>query len=198
MQDELSAELMARWRSGDRQAADDLFERYTPRLIALARQRLSARLARRLDPEDVVQSAYRSFCAADADRYVLQGRGDLWRLLASITIHKLQRQAQRHTALKRSIDNERGFGGESSLGSLKDHAATREPAPDEGAIMAEELERLLRGLKPLDSRIVSLRLEGYRIEEIASKTERSERWVRRVLDLIKVRLGRRREELASA
>jgi RNA polymerase sigma-70 factor (ECF subfamily) len=197
MKNELSAELVARWRSGDRQAADDLFERYTPRLIALARQRLSTRLARRLDPEDVVQSAYRSFCAADADRFMLQSRGDLWRLLASITLHKLQHQVHRHKALKRSVENERGFGGESSLESFKGNTATREPAPDQAVIMAEELEGLLRGLKPLDSRIVSLRLEGYRIEEIASETDRSERWVRRVLELVKVRLSRRSEKLSG-
>jgi hypothetical protein len=37
---------------------------------------LSTKRARPLDPEDVVQSAYRSFCAADADRLVLQRSGD--------------------------------------------------------------------------------------------------------------------------
>jgi DNA-directed RNA polymerase specialized sigma24 family protein len=83
MNDDPSAELLARWRAGDERAEDELFARYTSRLIELARRRLSAKLGRRLDPEDVVQSAYRSFCAsARADRYTLRGSGDLWRLLA--------------------------------------------------------------------------------------------------------------------
>jgi DNA-directed RNA polymerase specialized sigma24 family protein len=119
----------------------------------------------------------------------------LWKLLVSITLHKLQHQVHRHKALKRSVENERGFGGESSLERLKGGGAvTREPPPDEAVIIAEEVERLMRGLKPLDRRIVSLRLQGYGIEEIASQTDRSERWVRRVLDVVKLRLDRRSED----
>ena len=38
--------LLARCRNGDQQAAAELFRRYADRLIALARSRLSARLAR--------------------------------------------------------------------------------------------------------------------------------------------------------
>src|SRR5947209_1095765 len=84
-----SADLMARWRDGDQQAAGELFRRYADRLRALARTRLSARLARHVDPEDVVQSAYRSFFSgARSDRYALRRSGDLWRLLVSITLHK--------------------------------------------------------------------------------------------------------------
>src|SRR5262245_5216743 len=56
-----TADLLARWRNGDQQAAAVLFHRYADRLVALAKSRLSARLASRVDPEDVVQSVYRSF-----------------------------------------------------------------------------------------------------------------------------------------
>jgi len=166
-------------------------------LIALAKRRMSTNLARRVDPEDVVQSAYRSFCAADSDRFVLQRSGDLWRLLAGITLHKLQHQIRRHNALKRSIKNEQAFGDENSFDHFKTTAETREPPPDEAITMAEELEHLLRGLKPLDRKIVSLRLEGYHIEEIATVVERSERWVRRVLSVAKELLDKRREEFAA-
>lgn len=196
MEGDPSAELLARWRAGDPQAADELFGRYTARLIALARRRLSAKLARRLDPEDVVQSAYRGFCAAArADGVVLRRSGDLWRLLASITLHKLQHQVRRHQADKRSIERERGFGGESSLGAI---VAARGPTPDEAAGLAEEVEFLMRGLKPLARRMVELRLRGYRIEEIAAETERSERWVRRVLDQVKDQLDQRERSFSDA
>jgi hypothetical protein len=196
MEGEPSAELLARWRAGDRQAEGELFGRYTARLIALARRRLSAKLARRLDPEDVVQSAYRSFCAAArADDFVLRRSGDLWRLLAAITLHKLQHQVRRHQANKRSVERERGLSGESSLGAV---VAARGPTPDEAAGLAEELEHLMRGLKPLDRRMVELRLQGYRIEEIAAHSERSERWVRRVLGQVKARLDQREQEFLNA
>src|SRR5262245_61917038 len=69
--------LLARCREGDQQAAAELFRRYADRLIALARSRLSARLARRLDPEDAVHSAYRSFFADVREgRYHVEQGGD--------------------------------------------------------------------------------------------------------------------------
>src|SRR5438270_12519197 len=77
-----SADLMARWRDGDEEAAEQLFHRYAERLLALARSRMSVWLAGHVDPEDVVQSAYRSFfTGARAGRFALERNGDLWRLL---------------------------------------------------------------------------------------------------------------------
>src|SRR5437764_13076621 len=102
--DPLSADLMTRWRAGDEGAAATLFHRYAERLLALARGRLSGRLARHVDAEDVLQSAYRSFFSGARDgRFVLHRSGDLWRLLVAITLHKLQRQVERHTTAKRAL-----------------------------------------------------------------------------------------------
>lgn len=39
----------------------ELVDRYTRRLLELARRQLPERVRRRVDPEDVVQSVYRSF-----------------------------------------------------------------------------------------------------------------------------------------
>src|SRR5262249_18756127 len=103
--DERSGDLLARWRQGDQQAAHELFQRYAARLVALARSRLSSKLSHRIEPEDVVQSAYRSFFGDARDgRYDLQRGGDLWRLLVAITLNKLHDQMRRHTTKKRRID----------------------------------------------------------------------------------------------
>ncbi len=108
----LSAEIVARWRAGDQQAAGALFRRYAERLLALARSRLSSRLARHIDPEDVVQSAYRSFFSgARAGRYVLKRSGDLWRLLVAITLPKLHHQVERPPAGKRRYPREMQIAG---------------------------------------------------------------------------------------
>ena len=63
--------LLERFRSGDELAAEALFSRYFERLTSLARTRLSSSLKRRTDPEDIVQSVYRSFFigAAPADSH---------------------------------------------------------------------------------------------------------------------------------
>jgi RNA polymerase sigma-70 factor (ECF subfamily) len=191
MNEDPSADLLARWRAGDPQAEDELFARYTARLIAMARRRLSTRLARRVDAEDIVQSAYRCFCtAARDDHVVLRRSGDLWRLLATITLHKLHHQVERHTAAKRDLGREACFGGESSLAALG-AAVARAPDPAEAAALIEELELVLTGLSPSHRKMVELRLQGYPIEEIAAASERSERMVRKVLDQVKDRLGRR-------
>ncbi len=75
-----SADLMARWRGGDQEAAEILFRRYVERLLALARRRMTSELSRRVDAEDVVQSAYRTFfLGVLAGRFIRCGRnGDLW------------------------------------------------------------------------------------------------------------------------
>src|SRR5690242_9456367 len=54
------ADLMARLRAGDDAAAAALFQRFATRLIALARGRLDGLVRRKVDPEDVVQSVFRS------------------------------------------------------------------------------------------------------------------------------------------
>ena len=55
------AALMARLRAGEDAAAREVFERFAGRLIGLARGQFNQLLARKVDPEDVVQSAYKSF-----------------------------------------------------------------------------------------------------------------------------------------
>ncbi len=80
MADEESIELLNRFRGGDDDAARELFDRYVHRLIGVARNRLSVKLARRVDPEDIVQSAYRSFFrGADDGNYSLEAQ---WRPVA--------------------------------------------------------------------------------------------------------------------
>lgn len=195
MDDENSAILVARWRDGDQDAATQLFERYADRLVSLAQSRLPARLAPRVDAEDVVQSVYRSFFAgARAGRYELERGGDLWRLLVTITANKVHRQYEHHQRDKRDARREQPLAGDDSLLGLTGPLLVRAPGPHEVVALCDELEGLLRDLKPAYRRIVELRLQGYNVFEIAEETGCGERTVRRVLDKIKTRLEARREE----
>lgn len=183
------ADLVARWRKGDQQAAAELFQRYTARLIALARSRQPEHLLHRFDPEDVVQSAYRSFFvrARDGRVDVLPG-SDLWQLLVAIVLHKLQHQVRRNSADKRNAAVEQTFGSEDSLLGVNAHLVADEPSPAEAVALMDELEHVLSPLDPVHRQVVELRLQGYNHEEIAEKTERSECTVRRVLKQIKQQL----------
>ena len=188
-------QLLARWQKGDQAAATQLFQRYAGRLIALARGQLSSRLANRVDPEDVVQSVYRSFFIdSRKGRYQLEHGGELWQLLVTMTLHKLLNQANRLDTQKRALDRERGFGSEDSLHGIGAGVWARGPSPVEAVALTDQLERVLRGLDPHQRRIVEMRLQGYNLDEIAQEVASSLSTVRRVLDHLKKQL----EQDASA
>lgn len=184
--DEASIKLIGKWKAGDQQAGNELFQRYVDRLTALARSRLSAKLSSRVDAEDVVQSAYRSFFARARDgQFAVDEGGDLWRLLVAITLHKLHDQVKRHTAEKRSVDAEHAFGGEDSLFGIKPEVFVQDPSPLAALALADEVEQFMRYLQPVDRRILELRLQGYTLLEIAELTCRSTPTISRLLERFK-------------
>jgi tRNA A-37 threonylcarbamoyl transferase component Bud32/DNA-directed RNA polymerase specialized sigma24 family protein len=188
MTDTPSAELLARYRRyHDEAAATELFRRYAGRLTALARSRLSRALAARVDPEDVVQSAYRSFfLLAGKDEIPLRESGDLWRLLVRITLRKVHRSARRHRAECRSIDRE-----QAALDDQEAIALSREPTPAEAAALVDELRCLLAPLGRVQRRMIEMRLQGHDIDAIAAEVQRSPRTVRRALAALGEELQRR-------
>ena len=112
----------------------ELVRRYGPRMTALAKSRLPKALARRIDAEDVVQSAWRSFfLAARSGRVEAPPDGDLWPLLALLTLRKGRRQAERGFAGRRSPRRE--AGGDSVLADRP--AATT--APENAVLLADEV-----------------------------------------------------------
>ena len=142
--------LLERIQAGDDRAAAELWDQYAGRLIALARSRLSQKMARRLDPEDVVQSACRSFFRqAQEGRYAVHDSDDLWRLLAAITVHKAVGQTRRQTAGKRTLNAEESTGARGILQVVAAEMLGREPQPDDAVRLVEETELMMRRLSPL-------------------------------------------------
>lgn len=178
-----SRALFARFREGDAAAAEELFHRYVQRLTLLARSRLSSRLAAKVDPEDLVYSAYRSFfVGARGGRFSLERSGDLWRLLVSIVLHKLYHEARHHAAGVRSIAKEQPW---SAAVDERREAYDREPQPEEAVALADELEFVMSQLDAFGRRVLELRLQDETLEAIAAETGRSERTVRRMLQQIR-------------
>lgn len=61
-------------------------EKYSARLVELAEHCLPDRIRRRVDPEDVVQSVYRSFFKRlRGGEFSFEDSHDVWRLLTVIT-----------------------------------------------------------------------------------------------------------------
>ena len=158
----------------DDAAAKTLFERYVARLTALARSRLSSSLKRRLDPEDIVLSAFRSFfVGAREGRWNAECDEDMWSLLAMLTLRKLARQSRRHRSEKRSVMREtEAPAGWSAM-------ARDVPTAEEAAQLTDELEWLVESAMGLDREVLLLQLRGCDVAEIARALEISERTVRR-------------------
>jgi RNA polymerase sigma-70 factor (ECF subfamily) len=182
---EESVWLLEQWRGGRQEAAAELFERYAGRLIGLAQHQLSAKLNARVEASDVVQSAYTTFFLGARDgRYVLERSGDLWRLLVAITLHKLQRQFQYHTAAKRSVHREESLPAPDPKDTPEGLLA-REPSPEDATLLVATLDEVLGRLPEGHRQVLELKLQGYSLGEIATATSLSSSTVRRVLRSVK-------------
>jgi RNA polymerase sigma-70 factor (ECF subfamily) len=189
-------DVMARLRGGDDSAADEIFHRFAGRLIGLARQKLDVRLRAKVDAEDVLQSVYRTFFRRHAEgEFVFDGWSGLWSLLTIITVRKCGRWRQHYKAAQRDVALEVPLGDRPDAPPPEAVASlAREPSPVEALVLAEVVEALLRGLPERDQAIVSLRLQGHAPADIAEQLGRPERTVFRVLDRVKRRLRRLRDE----
>ncbi len=195
-----SMDLLDRVRAGDDQAATELFERYVAQLLPLVRRRMSSKLTRRIDPEDVVQSAYRSFFRLlnEEQRVVLRRAGDLWRLLVGITVNKCRQQIEWHTAGKRAIYQEDELQSPTQSTPLAPEAVAQAPSPEEAATLVDEVEQLSACLDERTRTVLELRLGGMSIPEIAEQIGRTERTVRRLLVTIRDQLNRRWQETSTS
>jgi RNA polymerase sigma-70 factor (ECF subfamily) len=192
------AMLMGRLRSGEDEATREVFVRFARRLIGLARRHLDARLAVKVDPEDVVQSAYKSFFIRHQKGDLEVGNWDgLWGVLTLITLRKCADRAAYYRAEKRDVTREtvgRTDDG-SGMGAAEALALDREPLPDEAAVLAETVEGLFRTMDDPDERaILELSLQGHTAAEISEKLGRAERSVRRLRERIRKRLERMQDE----
>jgi RNA polymerase sigma-70 factor (ECF subfamily) len=189
------ADLLGRLRRGENAAAAVVVDRYARRLIALARAHLDRRILRKEDPEDVLQSVFKSFFQrCGAGQFRLDSRDDLWSLLVSLTLHKCGHRADYFRAARRDIKREAGEPGPMDVSRQEWEALAREPTPPEGVLLAETVERLLDGLEPHQKQIVQLSLEGEAPARIATRVGVTQRTVQRVLKGVRARLERWQEE----
>jgi RNA polymerase sigma-70 factor (ECF subfamily) len=172
--------LLARLRKGQQDAATELYFRYAQRLRALVRARCSQQLARRLEPDDIVQSVFRRFF-----RRVLQGDYDvppgeeLWGLLLVIALNKIRTEETFHRAGKRDVRISAQPGDAGLLETC---------AVDDSALLEVCVEDVLGQLPAAHRHLVELRIQGHEVAELARLTGRSKRTVERILQDVRSRL----------
>jgi RNA polymerase sigma-70 factor (ECF subfamily) len=172
---------IAAWRAGDPEAARQLVDRYLERLVAVARRRLSQRLASRVDPEDVVQSVFRTFFFRAKDgQFKIKDQDDLCKLLMRITVHKVLKQVEYHTAGKRdaNLETEQGNRSVERMHEL----LAKEPTPEAQVEFLDQLEKLIAEYSPKERKILEMRMNGYSEREIAAELKVTDRTVRRLFE----------------
>lgn len=172
---------MRRLRQGSGDAATELYLRYARRLRALTQARCSARLARMVDAEDIVQSIFGSFFrAAGQGMYDVPAGEDLWRLLVVIGLNKIRSKANYFLAAKR----------DARLTVTSEGIEEEQPPyPREDlAFLHLTVQEALEKLVPLHRHVITLRIEGHDVAEIARHTGRSHRTVERILQQTRQRL----------
>jgi RNA polymerase sigma-70 factor, ECF subfamily len=178
--------LLRRFRGGEQEAATALYLRYADRLEALAKANTGAALAVRIDPEDVVQSVFRTFFRrASEGQYDVPEGEELWQLFLVISLNKIRSLASYHRAAKRDV-------GTTVALDPSDLPFSSQQRSQQKAMQVLELivEESLGKLPQIQQTMIRLRIEGYEVAEIAEATERSKRSVERVLQQFRSRLGR--------
>jgi RNA polymerase sigma-70 factor (ECF subfamily) len=175
--------LLARYRRGQQDAATQLYLRYARRLRALVRARCSPQLARRVEPDDIVQSVFRRFF-----RQVLKGDYDvppgeeLWGLFLVIALNKIRAEETFHRAGKRDV--RLACVGPDPQALLQ---ATEDVDSDFDLVQLT-IDDALGQLPEHQRAMVELRIQGHEIAEIAQRTGRSKRTVERCLQEVRSRL----------
>ncbi len=175
--------LLRRFRDGKDDAATALYVRYAERLQRLADYQVSPQLAARIDPEEIVQSVFRTFFRrAGQGQYDVADHEDFWRLLLVMALNKIRTLGNFHHAVKRD------------LGKTKSLEVANSDSFDLGEssvayqVLRMTVEEVVAALPEEQQAIACLRIEGYEIDEIAEKTGRSKRSIERILQSFRRRL----------
>ena len=181
-------------KQGDSAAMAAIWNRFSPQLLRIARNKLKGLQSRVADEDDVVLSVMNSlFVAAQQGRFPdLADRKDLWRLLLYITACKTSDIRRHENRQKRggnqphvslSLESEEPQAG----AVLSDRVLAETLTPEFAAIFVEEFERLLSLLKNDRYRDLAIaKLKGYTNKELARQYGCSERTVERQLTNIRL------------
>ena len=169
-------------------AAEALWRRYASQLIAIARRAIDERTRRREDEEDVVLSVFASFCdRAQAGKFELSDRDDLWKLLVAMTTFKSRRAIARHRRQRRDARRETAAPAADASAEITWAQVLGDNGPsDEDALeLVEEFERRMAQLDETCRQVAAMRLEGSSNREIARRLQTAERTIERKLQRIR-------------
>ncbi|TWT94548.1 sigma-70 family RNA polymerase sigma factor [Stieleria varia] len=172
------ATLLIRFQAGDEDAATAIYSRYAKQLLSLANRNSGEALASRVDPEDIVQSIFRTFFRrASQGHYQIPDGDELWKLFLIIALNKVRSVAEFHRAAKRNA------GQTQTLGNFD-----AGDVGDTSEILRITIEEVLLSLPEDHQAVVRDRIDGFEVKEIAERNATSRRSVERILQGFRNRL----------
>lgn len=180
--------ILDRWRSGDENAAFEIFRRYEQRLVELAQRRIGRGLKSRVQPESiallVLESAFRQLREKPIEP---DDSGSLWGWLSAITEFRILRKMEHHTAQTRDVRRTPQSVSDEPMPELRGS----EPLPEEATILADELNEIRKRLSRDDFEILSAKLEGLSNPELAYRRKCARQTIRYKVERIEDFLRRR-------
>ena len=173
-------------RQGDPDAAEQVWLRSAPRILAIARKTLSHQPQRFTDSDDAAQSAFFSFWkrATRGDFAGDFNRENFWKLLTTITVRTALKHQQREKAQKRGggrVYAESSLAGQGETPFRLDQALAQTPVHDFDMICEDLLLQLDGDLRS----VALLKLTGHTHAETAELLDCSISSVERKLRLIR-------------
>lgn len=154
--------LMERVRTGDPDAAKEVFERYGEAIRIVVRYRMDHRLRSQFDSLDFSQDAWASFFRIPPENYTFRTPEELLAFLTRVVRHKVIDAYRKRC--RWSKKNGRKFLH--CQNSVPEQPA-RQPTPSQMAIVEEEWRRLLEDKPPPMQRALEMLRDGYSHREIA-------------------------------
>jgi RNA polymerase sigma-70 factor (ECF subfamily) len=160
-------ELLHRWRTGDQQAAFDIYKRYEQRVQRYAQRRIGQLLRPRVQSDSVVLLVLESALMGVAEgRYDANSSSAFLNLLEQMAENKIRKKWEYFIAEKRDIRRE--IRPDDSLDHL-DFSPSKELSPHEVGVLADELENIRSRLSPQLFEVFQFLLEGYSCADIANE-----------------------------
>ncbi len=186
-----SAVLAEQLGEGNEEAASLLYQRFGPWLQQAVDRKIGSRLRRRIDAEDIMQSAFWSFLRRTADgQYDFEHSGALCRMLLTIAENKIRKAADFHQRERRCVDRE--HGSNIDVLQLDDHDWQR--AASDLADTIDEIAHIVDALDPRDAEFFRRRyFLGHSAGRISAETGWSLATVKRVLNYTAARVRQRVE-----
>lgn len=173
-------DLVNDFQDGSESAAKELFDKHCERLLRLAKRRIGQRMASRFDPEDVVQSAFRTFFTrVKNDEFEFANEDDTFKLLVRLTVRKTLRRIQHHRADKRNPEAEQAHKADGS--EVFAHVPSTGPEAEVEVALIDEFEKFVGQLPTFDRQVLEMKVQGHSTVEIAERLGTYDRKVRRVI-----------------